>query len=171
MSKKIKIYKMPISRVFPATHPRVGELTLFYDKIRNGMKSIDYSHNNASNECKLHTVRANYKLWKKRIDEVNAGEAVLVVYEWEGKPYHSWQNNLFIFGNEKTRAFILELEKMPKYENKTIIIDSGIDVEELRFGESYHKFDKSDLDKMGTFNAGYKTIKVTDRACEYFEHK
>jgi hypothetical protein len=31
--KKIKIYRMPISRVFPATHPKAGQKTDFYPKM------------------------------------------------------------------------------------------------------------------------------------------
>lgn len=55
---------------------------------------------------KLHTCRANYSLWKKRIDEVNEGKAILVIYEWTDKPYNSITNKLFVFGNKNTAGFI-----------------------------------------------------------------
>lgn len=40
---------------------------------------------------KLHTIRANYPLWEKRIKEVQAGRAVLSIRQWTGKPYRSKQ--------------------------------------------------------------------------------
>ncbi|GHT02090.1 hypothetical protein AGMMS49525_04930 [Bacteroidia bacterium] len=84
--KKIKTYRLSLSSVFPATHQRRGEPTGFYEKIQEGKKR--------------HTIRANYLLWKKRIDEVNAGEAVLVVYGWTGKPYRSQTKTLFTFDKD-----------------------------------------------------------------------
>lgn len=35
--------------------------------------------------------RQNYEFWKKRIDEVNKGNAILSVRQWSGKPYNSKQ--------------------------------------------------------------------------------
>lgn len=40
---------------------------------------------------KIHTIRANYPLWKKRIAEVERGEACLSIRQWTGKPYRSKQ--------------------------------------------------------------------------------
>jgi hypothetical protein len=40
---------------------------------------------------KLHTIRADYEEWKRKIDEVNRGEAVLRVICWSGAPYNSKQ--------------------------------------------------------------------------------
>lgn len=40
---------------------------------------------------KLHTIRADYEEWKRKIDEVNRGEAVLRVICWSGEPYNSKQ--------------------------------------------------------------------------------
>jgi len=121
MKKKIKIYRMPISRVFPATHPKKGQKTYFDNKIKIGICWDRRTNNNCpahahkpncynceyyvdieghSNSIKLHTIRANYELWRKRIDEVNAGNAILVLYEWTGKPYHSKTNELFRFDKD-----------------------------------------------------------------------
>lgn len=75
--KKLKTHVLMVSRVFPTYHKRKGEETLFPIKI------IDKE--------KIHTCRSNYDLWKKRIDEVNAGEAILSVRIWSGKPYCSKQ--------------------------------------------------------------------------------
>lgn len=66
-----------VSRVFPSYHPKAGQETGFRAKIRA--------------EMKLHTLRGNYELWKKRLDEVAAGKAYLSLREWSGKPYNSNQ--------------------------------------------------------------------------------
>lgn len=73
----MKTHVLMISRVFPSTHPRKGEPTNFYQQI------VD--------EVKLHTVRGNYDWWAKKIDEVSAGDAVLEIRCWGGKPYNSPQ--------------------------------------------------------------------------------
>lgn len=36
---------------------------------------------------KRHTIRANYEFWAKRFEKIAAGEAVLSIREWVGKPY------------------------------------------------------------------------------------
>lgn len=104
--KKLKTYRLSISSVFPATHTRKGEETQFYSKIKNavenriGMNTYDKNGDEVFvSEKKFHTCRASYDLWKKRIDEVNAGKAILVVFEWVGVPYRSKQRALFTFGN------------------------------------------------------------------------
>ena len=53
--------------------------------------SITYYNQHKDVWPKIHTIRANYPLWKKRIDEVNAGKAVLSIRYWSGKPYNSKQ--------------------------------------------------------------------------------
>ena len=117
--KKIKTYRMSISRTFPVKHPKAGEETGFNEKIENAFSNIkaalmckeckEMGHDTCgfcfvaapSNKIeKLHTIRANYPLWKKRIDEVSAGEAELVLYEWTGKPYQSKTRELFRFGKD-----------------------------------------------------------------------
>lgn len=70
-----------LSRVFPATHPRAREPTLFAEHL---------------GKTKIHTIRENYDFWERRIKEVERGEAVLVVREWEGKPYRSKQRTIAI---------------------------------------------------------------------------
>lgn len=76
MTKK-KTYVLIVSEKFPAHHFRKGELTYFISKILN--------------KTKLHTIRNNYSLWKKRIDEVNRRKAVISLRIWSGKPYNSKQ--------------------------------------------------------------------------------
>lgn len=72
----MKTYVLTLSRFFPATHKRKGDLTFFRESFR---------------EIKLHTIRANAPLWAKRIAEVQQGNAVLSVRQWSGKPYRSKQ--------------------------------------------------------------------------------
>ena len=85
MKQKIKTYNIMLSKVFPATHHRAGEPTYFSQKIQ----AAKYPTLLPNEAPKLHTIRANYDLWFKRIAEVQAGEAELVLREWEGKPYRS----------------------------------------------------------------------------------
>lgn len=40
---------------------------------------------------KIHTIRANYFLWEKRIEKVQNGDAILSIRQWSGKPYASKQ--------------------------------------------------------------------------------
>ena len=79
--KKLKTYVLMLSKTFPATHTRAGEETGFAPKMMaaiNGMPCF----------CKkLHTIRGNYELWQQRFNKIMAGEAVLSVRQWVGKPY------------------------------------------------------------------------------------
>lgn len=72
MSKKLITYYLTLSQVFPSTHCRAGEPTGFKDSLR---------------KTKLHTIRANYDFWARRFEKIAAGEAVLSIREWVGKPY------------------------------------------------------------------------------------
>lgn len=86
MNQKIKTYVLMVSTKFPACHCLKGEPTLFIEKIKDGTK--------------IHTIRSNYELWKKRFEKINKGEAVLSVRSWEGKPYQSKQIEHFVFTKE-----------------------------------------------------------------------
>lgn len=83
LNRKVKTYNIMLSRSFPATHPKAGQETGFAQKV---MAAIG---NTPCHPKKLHTIRANYDLWKKRIYEVMAGKAVLCLRQWTGKPYRS----------------------------------------------------------------------------------
>lgn len=73
----MKTYVITLSEHFPVNHKRAGEETNFKEKFLNGEK--------------IHTIRANYPLWEKRIKEVQEGRAVLSIRQWTGKPYRSKQ--------------------------------------------------------------------------------
>lgn len=77
----MKTYVLTVSEKFPKTHPKSGQPTNFPLSIKH------YD--------KIHTIRGNYDLWAKRFEKINAGEAVLSVRVWEGKPYNSKQREIF----------------------------------------------------------------------------
>lgn len=79
--KKIITYYLTLSPVFPSTHIRAGESTDFKIKMKAAL---------VGTPCylkKLHTIRANYEFWRKRFEKIAAGEAVLSIRQWVGKPY------------------------------------------------------------------------------------
>ena len=69
----MKTYYLTLSKVFPSTHAKAGMDTYFEEQL------IQHT--------KLHTIRANYGLWKKRFEQIAAGKACLSVRQWVGKPY------------------------------------------------------------------------------------
>lgn len=81
--EQMKTYVITLAKTFPAGHPRKGEPTEFLEKFLNGQTG--------KGNAKLHTIRANYPLWEKRIKEVQNGNAVLSVRQWSGRPYASKQ--------------------------------------------------------------------------------
>ncbi len=106
MGKK-KTYVLTVSTVFPAKHRRAGEQTKFIEFIHRGLK--------------IHTIRGNYELWKKRIDEINRGEAILSVRFWSGRPYHTKQTKVLV--HEKVGIQKIQLKPFD-----TIIDDRSSDV-------------------------------------------
>ena len=105
-NKGKKIVVLMVSRVFPSYHKNKGELTRFEQKIRD--------------KNKIHTIRANYEKWKRKIDQIRNGEVVLSIREWQGVPYHSKQNYLFYYNQEDA----LEVSKLTKEENGYLINDT-----------------------------------------------
>ena len=95
-------YVITVSRTFPATHPRRGEATGFTQKI--------------TSQKKLHTIRANYSLWKKRFQKIEAGEACLSLRYWSGKPYRSKQVEFLRLTREDgigIQKIIMRREELP----------------------------------------------------------
>lgn len=103
----MKTYVLMVSRVFPSKHKRKGEPTYFVEKLNQGVFPEKHLGIIAP---KITTIRSNYELWKKRIDEVNEGKAILSLRYWSGKPYCSKQ---------------VEFARFDK--------DSGIGIQELYF--------------------------------------
>ena len=86
----MKTYVLTVSRYFPATHKRKGELTFFIQKIKKALGIYEF-HRPENISDKIHTIRSNYELWAKRIKEVQEGKAILSIRYWSGKPYNSKQ--------------------------------------------------------------------------------
>ena len=84
----MKIYVITLSSHFLANHKRAGEETHFKEKFLLGQGLTDYD---TPSMAKIHTIRANYPLWEKRIKEVQEGRAALSIRQWTGKPYRSKQ--------------------------------------------------------------------------------
>ena len=82
----MKTYVLTLSRNFPVTHSKAGLPTLFKHKLMAALNK-DGEWNNP----KLHTIRANYPLWRERFNQIARGEACLSVRQWTGKPYCSKQ--------------------------------------------------------------------------------
>lgn len=95
----MKTYVITLSKRFPTGHNRAGDLTFFHEALSNALHNteatltVDDADDTSIKiyERKIHTIRANYPLWDKRIAEVERGEACLSIRQWTGKPYHSKQ--------------------------------------------------------------------------------
>ena len=94
--KQKKQVVLMIAKNFLAYHKRAGQATDFEAKIKD--------------KDKVHTIRPNYEKWKEKIEEVKSGKAELVLKQWEGRPYHSTPNKLFIF-DEKNDVEVSKLTK------------------------------------------------------------
>jgi hypothetical protein len=78
----MKTFVLTVSKKFPKTHIKSGENTGFVNQISKLF---------TSENTKIHTIRANFDLWEKRIKEINEGKAVLSIRYWSDKPYNSKQ--------------------------------------------------------------------------------
>jgi hypothetical protein len=93
----MKTHVLRISKTFPSYHPKRGQPTHFRGKIEL--------------EDKIHTVRENYEFWKKRLDEVNAGKAILSVRQWIDKPYKQ-PGDETMFEMDKVKYETFELSEL-----------------------------------------------------------
>lgn len=105
----MKKYIITLSKTFPVSHPKKGQATGFRDKFTTRKKK--------------HTIRGNYALWKKRIDEVNAGIAKLYVREWSGKPYASPQVDIEVLSKVGIQSIELEFCEVNNQISSTVKID------------------------------------------------
>ena len=95
-----------IAKNFLAYHKKAGQSTEFEAKIKD--------------KEKVHTIRPNYEKWKEKIEEVKSGKAELVLKQWEGRPYHSTPNKLFIFDAKDD----VEVSKLTKTEDGFFVNDT-----------------------------------------------
>ena len=115
----MKTYVITLSRHFLANHKRAGEETHFKEKFLLGQGLIDYD---TPTLAKIHTIRANYPLWEKRIKEVQEGRAVLSIRQWTGKPYRSKQVEIATL----TAGNGVGLQKLEFYNNTLGLCHIGI---------------------------------------------
>ena len=85
MKKKIVTYYLTLSQVFPHNHIKAGEPTNFEAAFNAGQDTP--KGETFCKHIKRHTIRANYEFWAKRFEKIAAGEAVLSIRQWVGKPY------------------------------------------------------------------------------------
>lgn len=88
----MKTYVITLSQRFLSKHSRAGQPTDFANLFEIGQHLNPAELEN--HKHKIHTMRAKYLLWKKRIDEVVKGEAILSIRQWTGRPYFSPQIKL-----------------------------------------------------------------------------
>ncbi|MBI9055495.1 MAG: hypothetical protein JEY96_16855 [Bacteroidales bacterium] len=93
----LKCYVLMLSRVFPVNHYRAGSETFFKDALDLGIK--------------IHTIRANYDLWAKRVQDINDGKAYLSVRQWSDKPYRSKQVEIKQFFKLGIERISMQLKK------------------------------------------------------------
>jgi hypothetical protein len=106
MKGKMITYVLTLSKVFPSYHYRAGEPTEFEAAFNAGQDTP--KGDTFAKYMKLHTIRANYDFWAKRFEKIAAGEAVLSIRQWTGKPYRSKQREIV----RLTREDGIGLQKM-----------------------------------------------------------
>lgn len=96
----MKTYVLTLSKYFLSSHPRAGEPTMFADAFNARQRAWQSKPQNRAQckmeyppntKIKIHTIRANFELWERRIAEVQDGVAILSIRQWSGKPYRSKQ--------------------------------------------------------------------------------
>ena len=100
----MKTYYLTLSKVFPSTHAKAGMNTYFEEQL------IQHT--------KLHTIRANYEFWKKRFEQIAAGEACLSIRQWVGKPYGKGSTQREIV--RLTREDGIGIQKLRIYEHEPL---------------------------------------------------
>ena len=108
----MKTYVLTLSQMFPVTHTRAGKPTYFKEKLEVAIEQ------RRGVWPKLHTIRANYDLWKKRFEKIESGEACLSIRQWVGKPYSkgSTQRELFRLTQEDG----IGIQKLRIYEHEPL---------------------------------------------------
>lgn len=175
--KKKKTYVLMVSKVFPVGHPKAGRLTEFATKIlKSGVGhqvSVDKDGNTWNIKPlpimlpdvlpKIHTIRLNYQLWKKRIDKINAGDAILSLRQWTGSPYNRKRDG------SKQQEF-LRLEKVgiqsvcfDRFVGIFIDdIDSDITLEYLATNDGLHPDDFKQWFRKMKYDEHYAILHFTD---------
>ena len=102
----MKTYVLTLSKTFPKWHPRAGELTYFKEKFEQAQaitkagKSPCVLPYPDFIDPKYHTLRGNYERWEKIFEQIDQGEACLVLKQWSGVPYRSKQETIAVLTKE-----------------------------------------------------------------------
>ena len=137
----MKTYVLMISRTFPASHPKKGQRTNFI----SAMWHAD----------KLHTIRANYPLWEKRIKEVQEGKAILSIRYWEDIPYRSKQVECMQFVQHSD----LWIQKLVFSDND--FHQAVIDADSMLIRPSLYSLAKNDFLSISDFKLWFKKYDKT----------
>jgi hypothetical protein len=133
---KLKTYILMLAKNFPSHHYKGGQPTNFYQKVLDGEK--------------IHTIRINAENWQRKIEEVNAGRAIISIREWSGKPYEKGTSQIELF-----QLHTCWFENIEKGRNYLIVDESGnAYIEDLNFG----KIQNNDGLSVPEFNAWFKKI-------------
>ena len=115
-------YSLILSSLFPSTHSRAGEPTDFEAAFYAGQPTA--KKRTFCKYMKLHTLRGNYDLWAARFKKIAAGEAVLSIRQWVGRPYGKGSRQREIA--RLTRDDGIGLQKLVFLHGFMPIIDDGI---------------------------------------------
>jgi len=133
MQMKLKTYVITLSKKFPQGHPRAGQPTNFRESFERGLK--------------IHTIRCNYDLWAKRLDEVIAGRAVLSLRQWSGKPYNSKQEPPIRILTKDDGVGYRKLECIELLSDSFSIDRDGAAHDGLSYADFYNWFDHKPTEK------------------------
>ncbi|MDR1154015.1 MAG: hypothetical protein LBL04_04835 [Bacteroidales bacterium] len=87
-----------LSKTFFKGHPKAGQPTYFKQKVLAAQMvikrptlhvTLTAPDGSEVKERKIHTCRANYEYWKKKIDRLKVEGGVLSIRQWSEKPYRS----------------------------------------------------------------------------------
>ena len=124
---KLKTYVITLSKTFQQGHPLAGQPTNFRESFERGLK--------------IHTIRCNYDLWAKRLDEVIAGRAVLSLRQWSGKPYNSKQESPIRILTKEDGVGYQKITQQRLFTDYFIINEYGAHHDGLSHSDFYNWFD------------------------------
>lgn len=154
----MKTYVITLSQTFLAGHPLAGQPTYFIEKFLLGQgHHLDELPSNFRSHLppKIHTIRGNYDMWHKRIAEVQAGEAVLSVRRWTGKPYNSKQVEIA----RLTEDSGIGIQRLQFFDGKITVPEVFSNYVELGLGRQLAKNDGPSYEDWCDWFKGYDLTK------------
>lgn len=130
---KFKTYVITLSKTFQQGHPRAGQPTNFRESFLSGTK--------------IHTIRCNYDLWAKRLDEVIAGRAVLSVRQWSAKPYGSKQEQPISILTKEDGIGYQIIYQSKLHSDDFILTQNGAAHDGLSYVDFFNWFDPKPTEK------------------------